>query len=73
MLESSESRCKIRSSGVTAEYTSMYVPDTRNTPLQCVDREKKQLKLKLNVFSALRWWKTNLLVSFNYAVRLSRA
>lgn len=39
MLESSESRCKIRSSGVTPEY--MYVPDTRNTPLQCVDREKK--------------------------------
>lgn len=71
MLESSESRCKIRSSGVTPEY--MYVPDTRNTPLQCVDREKKQLKLKLNVFSALRWRKTNLLVSFNYALRLSRA
>lgn len=49
------------------------IPDTRNTPLQCVDREKKQLKLKLNVFSALRWRKTNLLVSFNYALRLSRA
>lgn len=35
--------------------------------------KKKQLKLKLNVFSALRWRKTNLLVSFNYALRLSRA